>query len=408
MSMGATTLFVLIGIGTCMRLLLAESVGLGSAVREMATTQLWTGTEGGGNSERNNGGSYHVQPIPEADKYIFCSGDTAFLPMSPSSFSDKNINPQLLNMDPAASILQWICNGTLPPPPIDTSAGDDDMDQDPPPASGILNSTTNHSGNTSSLVSFVQLTHSSDELQVLLLAHVLELLDLSCKNEKAELWTISNSLNALSTHRPQWHIEVSRLQNISWHVYIVIAHPISLPNKAMQECKVDLPSEDKISHNDIILAQIRVKGTHYQNIMKTKVKASTSKKSETHNIAALADKVLKGTKMKPIAQFYQHLAFIFCVVEYPKLTEDEFWPKVDEIIDDYRRSCKTKDKLSQVFNTIYEKDKKMYGDPAVTEYKTYLEIVQPVPKKRKISEVDDDEDDDEGDENESQDDRGAE
>ncbi|KAJ6608002.1 hypothetical protein B0H10DRAFT_1816702, partial [Mycena sp. CBHHK59/15] len=109
------------------------------------------------------------------------------------------------------------------------------------------------------------------------------------------------------------------------------------------------------------------------------IKISLEPNSETQNIAALANKLLAGTKLKATAQFYVRLAFIrFVMTQYPWLTEETFWLQVDELIEQNRKDCKTPEELDACipclhpafYNFIYQKDVKTHGDPADTPYKT--------------------------------------
>ncbi|KAJ7429327.1 hypothetical protein FB451DRAFT_1200725 [Mycena latifolia] len=55
---------------------------------------------------------------------------------------------------------------------------------------------------------------------------------------------------------------------------------------------------------------------------------------------------------------------------YPGLSDEEFWPRVDTTITTFRKQSSSDVELDKCFNAIYEEDKKTYGDPADTEYKT--------------------------------------
>ncbi|KAJ6617528.1 hypothetical protein B0H10DRAFT_1948243 [Mycena sp. CBHHK59/15] len=95
---------------------------------------------------------------------------------------------------------------------------------------------------------------------------------------------------------------------------------------------------------------------------------------------------------------------------FPGISDDEFWPKVDETIAKFHKDSNTDEELDLCFNAIYEDDKAKYRDPVHTDYKTvdvdtipawqvmlrkHAKNIQPVPKqagpapkKRKIGEVD--------------------
>ncbi|KAJ6567791.1 hypothetical protein B0H10DRAFT_1928643 [Mycena sp. CBHHK59/15] len=344
------------------------------------------------------------------------------------TFTDANIDPQIRAMNPAAQLLQMVRTRAATAPPQGSPSGgsedDEFMDQDLPANPPLQSAAYNSIGNSSTLVSFGRLlkrqfklsnqssvafdqfcqTGSSDERQAILFAYILELIDLGRKNDKAEAWTISPGLSQKINMYVQAFV-FSPTTTAYWGLKSV-EHLV----KAMRECKVaDLPNEEETTQNEIVVVKVRGKMTYHRNVQ---VKNSTEKNSETRNIAALANKVLSGTTIKPTVQFYQRLAFLrWCVREYPNLPEDDYWPKVDEIINTYRTDCQSKIELDLVFNAIYEDDKRKYGDPSETDFTTediqadpkwqvtvckHSENVRPVLKKRKISEVE------EGGDNDSQ------
>ncbi|KAJ6550742.1 hypothetical protein B0H10DRAFT_2242564 [Mycena sp. CBHHK59/15] len=297
--------------------------------------------------------------------------------------SDENIDPALRALDPTNNLLARIRSGsssTPGTPPAGNENGIEGTEQDssrqgdePSP-----DRTPSSSSSSSSLVSYGRLvkrkmnfsettsTRSPDERQALLFAHVLQLLESSKKNEKAELWTISPDLSKKISNYVQAFVfspttTSYRGLNIGEHIM-----------KAMRECNVkSLPDEDDITAVDLVLTKIREKGTNYRNVYKTKVKESMGDKSEMRNVAILAHKLLKNSKIKPTLQFYQRLALIrWCIKNYPGIDDEEFWPKVDETIAKFRKQCETQLELDQCFNAIYEDDIKEYGDPAKTEYTT--------------------------------------
>ncbi|KAJ6617529.1 hypothetical protein B0H10DRAFT_2434359 [Mycena sp. CBHHK59/15] len=92
-----------------------------------------------------------------------------------------------------------------------------------------------------SLVAFDQFCQirSTDERQVLLLVHILELLDLTRKNDKAGVWTIP----------------VDLMKKISSYVKAFVFSPMTISyrglNKAMRECKAKgLPDCYILSQNE--------------------------------------------------------------------------------------------------------------------------------------------------------------
>lgn len=146
------------------------------------------------------------------------------------SFSNDNIDPRLLALDPTNNILARIRNGTARPSEA-PSPRDEDMDNEED-LDLPLGPSNNDNGGTPSLVAYGRLVKrklnlsetvavaldqfcqvnlwiqcelvmlnafivqagSAEERQVLLCAHVLELVELCRKNEKAETWSISPEL----------------------------------------------------------------------------------------------------------------------------------------------------------------------------------------------------------------------
>ncbi|KAJ7477105.1 hypothetical protein B0H11DRAFT_2234583 [Mycena galericulata] len=198
-------------------------------------------------------------------------------------------------------------------------------------------------------------TRCVEERQALLFAHVLQLLELSKKNEKAKPWIITPDV----------------AKKISSYVKAFVFSPTTTSYRDLN-CKVKgLPEEDDTVAVDLVLAKIRDKGTHYRNVYKTKVKESMEKDSAIENIAALSHNLIKSTN------------------------DDGFWPKVDETIAKFRKDSNNQDEFNLCFNTIYEDDKEVHGDPAKTDFKTvesegvpgwqatlrkHAGNVQPIPK----------------------------
>ncbi|KAJ7358513.1 hypothetical protein DFH08DRAFT_1043608 [Mycena albidolilacea] len=201
--------------------------------------------------------------------------------------------------------------------------------------------------------------HAEDR-EVLLFAHVVQLLELFKKNEKMELWVISQDLDRkIVTYVKAF---VSPPTTVSYRGLNVGEHIL----KAMCECKVkSLPNDDDTAANNLVLARIREKCTHYQNVYKSRFKESTAKDSPLCNIAALSYRLAENSGIKATVQLYQRVALV-----YPDLEDDEFWPKaVDHTINQFRKRSSNQEELDLCFNAIYEDDKKLYGDPASTEFK---------------------------------------
>ncbi|KAJ7302617.1 hypothetical protein DFH08DRAFT_977745 [Mycena albidolilacea] len=349
-----------------------------------------------------------------------------------SSFTDENIDPSLLtmdpNMDPAQKLMARMRANppsltlNLPPPNDENIDNNDQLDLPSSIAIPINLSAPSNSSlaafgrlvkrqvnlSDASSVAFDQFcqTRSADERQALVYAGVLQMLDLAKKNDKDTVWTIPPDLH----RRIVGYVRafVFSPTTVCYRGINVGEHIL----KAMRECNVkNLPEEDDIIAVGLVLALIRSKGTHYRNTFKTKVKASMARNSSMRNIATLSHKLLKDTGVKPTVQFYQRVAFIrWCLSNYPNLSEEDFWPKgVDNSIATFRHQHKTQEELDACFNTIYEDDKVEYGKPEDTDLTTVdfsttpdWQVTlgertkniqpQPVSKKRKIGEVEDDDD----------------
>ncbi|KAJ7827163.1 hypothetical protein B0H14DRAFT_3467278 [Mycena olivaceomarginata] len=209
---------------------------------------------------------------------------------------------------------------------------------------------------------------SPDERSVILFAHVLELLDISRKNEKAEHWVITPELS----------------KKIAGHMQVFTYSPdlTAYRGLAVASHVMDLPTEDETTQCELVVSKIREKGTHYRNILKTAVKTALDPNHETANVAVLANKLLSGTKIKATLQFYMRLAFIrFVMRSYEWLTEETFWLKVDLAIEENSRDCATKDELDAFYNMIYQDDIAIYGDPANT---STPKLVKPNPKNAQV------------------------
>ncbi|KAJ7902850.1 hypothetical protein B0H14DRAFT_3708320 [Mycena olivaceomarginata] len=301
------------------------------------------------------------------------------------TFVNKNIDPSLRSTDPTKDIFLRIRSAGListptPTPPADMD-NDDDMPATPRLPVGPSNGPTNNPS-----VSYASLVKNkmalsdaasvaldqfcqarAEDREVLLFAHVVQLLELFKKNEKMELWVISQDLDRkIVTYVKAF---VFSPTTVSYRGLNVGEHIL----KAMRECKVkSLPDDDDTTANDLVLARIREKCTHYRNVYKSRVKESTAKDSPLRNIAALSHRLAKNSGIKATVQLYQRVALVrWCFVQYPDLEDDEFWPKaVDHTIDQFRKRSSNQEELNLCFNAIYEDDKKLYGDPAGTEFKS--------------------------------------
>ncbi|KAJ7752334.1 hypothetical protein B0H16DRAFT_1459930 [Mycena metata] len=295
------------------------------------------------------------------------------------TFSDANIDPALLALDPTRMLLHRVRSTPNPNPPEERME-DDDLPETPPVPPGssatrptslvaygrLVKGKTNLSDASTVLFDQFCQTQSSDERQALLFAHVLQLLDLVKKNESIEIWTISSDLSSKITAYVTAFVfspTTSCYRGLSVGEHIL---------KAMRECKVkNLPPDDDLAAVRLVLTKIRAQGTHFRNVYKTKVKESLDPKSPFKNIAALTHKLYHNTSVNPSVQAYQRVALIrWCIRRYPHLTDDEFWPPgVDKTIADLRRDSTTDQELDQCFSAIYEDDKDQYGKPEDTEYK---------------------------------------
>ncbi|KAJ7509388.1 hypothetical protein B0H11DRAFT_2427793 [Mycena galericulata] len=243
------------------------------------------------------------------------------------TFVSANIDPQLGGGDPAALMLRRLrehASTPATPGPSESPgpSGDDKMDQDqdtnPPPPHSAFNFAPQIPSLTAfgnlvkrqvtlsdkSTVAFDQFcqNRSPEERSVLLLAHVLELLDLARKNEKAELWVITPTL--------------SKKINSYTQAFMYSPTITAYRGLSMAEHLLNFPLRKRPLIARWCFPRYRDKGTQYRNILKTAVKESLETDSDTENIAALADKLLRGTKVKATVQFYIRLAFIVCAVFY--------------------------------------------------------------------------------------------
>ncbi|KAJ7616791.1 hypothetical protein DFH06DRAFT_1012734 [Mycena polygramma] len=242
---------------------------------------------------------------------------------------------------------------------------------------------------------------SAEERGVILFAHVLELLDIAKKNEKAELWTISSDLSQKINSYTQAFVYSPEL--VAYRGLNIAGHVLN----AMRESSVkNLPPDEETAQCEMVLSKSRDKGTQFRNILKTAIIASTAPGSETANVAALANKLLQHSKIKPTLQFYVRLAFIRWVMRsYPWVSEELFWMMVDQCIEKNSRKCTTKEELDAyvLYNLVYQGDIELYGDPATTPHQTvefnpsisswqavvrkHSKLVRPDPKNAKLLEA---------------------
>ncbi|KAJ7176871.1 hypothetical protein C8R46DRAFT_45701 [Mycena filopes] len=299
------------------------------------------------------------------------------------SFTNNNIDPTLHNLnvnDPNLAMLARLRAGGIGPPllPSLPSTPGDDMDQFPatprpsigrPPlvAFGSMVKSRFKFSDKSAVAfdQFMQL-QGPEERNVVLFAQILELVDLVRKNEKADVWTIPSALMKKINVYTQALIlspELNAYRGLNMAEHIL---------KAMRECNLpDVPPEAETADVDLVLSRIREKGTHWRNVLKSLVKTSLEPKSDLENIAALAHKLVQGGTIKATLQLYVRLAFIrFIMVEYPWLTEETFWLKVDETIAENAKSCTESGELDQLYNLYYQQDIEAHGDPSNTPHQT--------------------------------------
>ncbi|KAJ6609800.1 hypothetical protein B0H10DRAFT_2225599 [Mycena sp. CBHHK59/15] len=171
-----------------------------------------------------------------------------------STFTDENIDPNLLALDPTNDILARIRkNRTTPLIHLQRFPLAMAMTASSLVAYGRLVKHKITLSDTSS-VAFDQFcqTHLADERQVLLLAHILQLLNLSKKNDKGKVRTIPDGLmKKISSYVKAFVFSPTttsyRGLNVSEHIM-----------QAMCECKVNgLPEEDDLVAVDLFLARIR-------------------------------------------------------------------------------------------------------------------------------------------------------
>ncbi|KAJ7756799.1 hypothetical protein DFH07DRAFT_773025 [Mycena maculata] len=311
------------------------------------------------------------------------------------TFTPENIDPALCSSNPANDLLERIRNRTTQPS-TPALPGDEEMEDSP--LETPLNP-SNTMDTARSLVNYSRLvkrkmdlsdaasvtfdqfcqTRSSEERQALFFAHILQLLELAKKSDKADLW-----------------------KNVSSWVKAFVFGPSTISycglNKAMRERHVaDLPEEDDIVAVNLLLASIWSKGTSQRNIYKTNVKKSMESRSTFRNVAVLSHRLIKGY------QAYGSALPCWCLKQYPELNDEDFWPKVDETIAMFRKD-QTQEQIDICFNTIYEDDKAAYGDPATADHKTVDDAIPdwqktlrkhankvqttPAQKKHRIGEVD--------------------
>ncbi|KAJ7447094.1 hypothetical protein B0H11DRAFT_2290266 [Mycena galericulata] len=239
-------------------------------------------------------------------------------------FTDENIDPALLAIGPSRSPSEE-------PPPRNDDLNDEQAGPSQPPdapaqtapplvAYGRL---VKHKMNLSDCLrvrhgcGYIQPMRCAEERQALLFAHVLQLLELSKKNEKAKPWIITPDV---AVRNPPFsysltHACTTTQKKIGSYVKAFVFSPTTTSyrdlnvsehiSKVIRQYKVKgLPEEDDTVAVDLVLAKIRDKGTHDRNVYKTKVKESMEKDSAIENIAALSHNLIKSTNVKPTLQLY--------------------------------------------------------------------------------------------------------
>ncbi|KAJ7677821.1 hypothetical protein DFH06DRAFT_1465695 [Mycena polygramma] len=339
--------------------------------------------------------------------------------MSATFNNPANIDPELRApyVDPHEQLLNSLRSSpAAPPPPAASNAGNEDRDDADMRLDSVALSASRPGSSLAafgslvkgqvklsdkSVVAFDQYcqNRSAEERGVILFAHVLELLDIAKKNEKAELWTISSDLSKKINSYTQAFVYSPEL--VAYRGLNIAGHLMN----AMRESRVkNLPPDGETAQCDLVLSKTRDKGTHFRNILKTAVVTSAAPGSETANVAALANKLLQQSKIKPTLQFYVRLAFIRWVWRsYPWVPDDFFWMMVDQCIEKNSRNCSTKEELDALYNSVYQTDIELYGDPATTPHQTsefdpssstwqavvrkHSKLVRPDPKNAKVLEA---------------------
>ncbi|KAJ6600336.1 hypothetical protein DFH09DRAFT_901390 [Mycena vulgaris] len=209
---------------------------------------------------------------------------------------------------------------------------------------------------------------SSDERQVLMFAEMIMIHALLKRQTKNESYTIPSTLDVtLKAYAVAFllgHKTVAiRGLNVSGHIM-----------NAMRELHIlELPNAKDVAHTDIVLKAIGGKLTYFRNVIKTKVRLEPRSRTRQQrcNIAELTHAIISNLKcgIQPTLQLYMRIAFLrFCVVSYGALSDEAFWPKVDEVMDTWRRAIGTEVEISQVLTDVYEDDKRKYGKPQDTNH----------------------------------------
>ncbi|KAF7365643.1 hypothetical protein MVEN_00437900 [Mycena venus] len=189
---------------------------------------------------------------------------------------------------------------------------------------------------------FIQL-RSTEEHDLFLFAHVLELLDITRKIERVDQWVISPTLSRKITTYSQVFMLSPQLS-----AYRGLKLPEHLLSGMRESNVAELPPDSDPVKVDLVVSKIGRQTTQAQNVTKSAVKTSLEPGSELENIAELAHKLISGTKIKATVQLYIRLAFIrFVMASYPGLTDDAFWLQVDECLDKNSKQCETQAELDQ-------------------------------------------------------------
>lgn len=201
---------------------------------------------------------------------------------------------------------------------------------------------------------------SPDDRAIMLFATILETRDLILANKKADKWVISSELK-----------ESARIYSRAFILSpTTVAYRGDAPKHimaAMRSLNVgDMPPDKEVARLDLLRKLIVKFLTDCHNALKEKIKNSLAVDSPMRNIADLTHAVISNTPIQPTLQHYMRMAFLrWYYVKYAnKVQDDGWWLKVDESLENFCTELKDELKISQAFNSLYQKDKLEYGDPA--------------------------------------------
>ncbi|KAJ6576266.1 hypothetical protein B0H10DRAFT_2103162 [Mycena sp. CBHHK59/15] len=132
-----------------------------------------------------------------------------------------------------------------------------------------------------------------------------------------------------------------------------------------------------------------VKTVIFESLTKVEADKKNGTKSAGIDIASLTRSCINTTPAKPTALLYQRIAFIVCYIIFDCLctwlilsqrycavifkakpkeeregkSNDDFWIDVDKKLTKSRKSYPNGDNLQIIFNSKYNKDKELYGEP---------------------------------------------